>query len=333
MKFSFKDLLLKKEPQYKGLLSIEWLTLGYTFVTTVLMLIFSSRIDNLSGMIILRAGAIALIMTGFTVYRRYPSKVTLLLRVTFQIAMLAFWYPDLYNISRLVTNADHIIATLEQQVFGCQPAILFAENCTSHFFSECFYMGYLFYFPLIGILLLFYFFVRNNEFVPAATIVLGAFFTYYLVFLFVPVAGPQYYFHAIGLDAARAGEFTPVGMWFDNSIEMLDPPGWKDGLFYQALAVVRESERPVASFPSSHVGVSTIIMILAFRTKNKGLIGILFPLWVFLCCATIYIRAHYVVDIIAGFITAPTVLWLLSRPKVLGPLSERPSAPESSNQE
>lgn len=333
MKLALKDLLLKTEPQYKGLLSIEWLTLGYVFVTSVLMLLFASRIENLGGMIILRTGALVLIMTGYTVYRRYPSKGTLFLRVAFQIAMLAFWYPDLYNFSRLFTNADHIIATLEQLVFGCQPAINFAENVTSHFLSECFYMGYLSYFPMIGILLMYYFFMRNKEFVPAATIVLGAFFTYYLVFLFVPVAGPQYYFHAIGLDAARAGEFAPVGLWFDNSLEMLDPPGWKDGLFYQALAVVRESERPVASFPSSHVGVSTIIMILAVRTRNKGLIGILFPLWVFLCCATIYIRAHYVVDIIAGFITAPTVLWLLSRPKVLGPISERPSAPESLNQE
>ena len=93
MKFSLKDLLLKTEPQYKGLLSIEWLTLGYVFVTTVLMLLFSSRIDNLSGMILLRSGALALIMTGYAAYRRYPSQVTLLLRVSFQIAMLAFWSP------------------------------------------------------------------------------------------------------------------------------------------------------------------------------------------------------------------------------------------------
>ena len=63
MKLALKDLLLKTEPQYKGLLSIEWLTLGYVFVTSVLMLLFASRIEDLGGMIILRTGALVLIMT------------------------------------------------------------------------------------------------------------------------------------------------------------------------------------------------------------------------------------------------------------------------------
>ena len=94
---------------------------------------------------------------------------------------------------------------------------------------------------------------------------------------------------------------------------MLDPPGWKDGLFYKLLAVVRESERPVASFPSSHVGVSLIVVILALKTRSKGLLAVLLPLWVFLVCATVFIRAHYVVDVIAGFLTAPVVYLLLNR--------------------
>lgn len=326
MKFSVKDYLLKTPPEYKGLIAIEWLTLGYIAVTSILMLIFSSRIENLLGMIMLRGGAVALIFAGYSFYRKHPSRIAILMRVTFQIALLALWYPDIYQISSLFPNLDHKVALIEQIIFNGQPSITFSENLTSHFFSECFYMGYLFYFPMIGILLLFYFFMREREFVPAATVVLGAFFTYYLVFLFVPVAGPQYYFHAIGLDAARDGIFTPVGLWFNNSIDMLEPPGWKDGVFYQLLSVIRESERPVASFPSSHVGVSTIIMFLAFRTRNKGLISILLPLWIFLCCATVYIRAHYVIDVIAGFITAPIVFWLLTRPKVLGPLSGHPNA-------
>lgn len=320
LKALLKDLVARTEPEHKGLLPIEWLTLGYVTLTSVLMLLFGSGMNNLPWMVTLRGMAVGLVALGFYLYRRFPSKLAVLARVTFQIALLALWYPDLYQFSRLHHNLDHVVAALEQSIFACQPSILFSENFTSHFFSECFYMGYLFYFPMIGTLLLYYFFMRGYEFPRVSAVVLGAFFLYYIVFLFVPVAGPQYYFNAIGLEAARAGEFTPVGMWFDSSIEMMEPPGWKGGFFYQVLEVLRESERPVASFPSSHVGVSTIIMILALRTRCGWLIGILFPLWVFLCCATVYIRAHYVIDVAAGFITAPIVFWILSRPKIFGPL-------------
>jgi membrane-associated phospholipid phosphatase len=62
-------------------------------------------------------------------------------------------------------------------------------------------------------------------------------------------------------------------------------------------------ERPTAAFPSSHVGMSTILMILAFRA-NKYLFACLIPFYLLLCGATVYIQAHYLIDSIAGFISA-----------------------------
>lgn len=308
-----KNALLAPDREKKGLMPIEWLTVGYVSFTSILMLIFGSRMSDIGGMIVLRAAALASVGIGFLCYKRMPSHFTIMLRVLFQLSLLAFWYPDLYEISRIFPNADHVFAGLEQQVFGCQPALLFSEVCTSKILSELFYMGYFFYFPMIAMVLVYYLFARYEDFEKAATIVLCSFFLYYLVFLFLPVAGPQYYFNAIGLDAAYSGDFQPVGHWFNDSIEMLDPPGWKEGLFYKLLSIVRESERPVASFPSSHVGVSLIVVILALRTRSKGLLAVLLPLWIFLVCATIFIRAHYVVDVIAGFLTAPVLYLILNR--------------------
>lgn len=308
-----KSFVLQREQPRKGLLPIEWLTVGYVAFSSIVMLIFGGRITDVSPMVLLRAGALALVCAGYLLYRKFPVRLTVMLRVGLQVALLAFWYPDLYGICRVFPNADYGFAVLEQNVFGCQPSLLFSEVCTSKFLSECFYMGYLFYFPMIALLLTYYFFARPAGFEKCATVILGAFFTYYLVFMFLPVAGPQYYFNAIGLDAAYAGDFHPVGDWFNSNIDMIEPPGWKDGFFYKTLAVVRESERPVASFPSSHVGVSTILMILAVKARSKGFLAVLTPLWLFLCCATVFIRAHYVVDVIAGFITAPLVYLLLNK--------------------
>ena len=71
-------------------------------------------------------------------------------------------------------------------------------------------------------------------------------------------------------------------------------------------------ERPTAAFPSSHIGVSTILILLAFRAK-KGLAAALFPFYVLLCCATVYIKAHYLVDAFAGLASGVILYFTTSR--------------------
>jgi len=71
-------------------------------------------------------------------------------------------------------------------------------------------------------------------------------------------------------------------------------------------------ERPTAAFPSSHVGMSTILMIMAWRGSRK-LFWCLMPFYLLLCAATVYIQAHYVIDVIVGFVSAFGVYVLATR--------------------
>lgn len=85
---------------------------------------------------------------------------------------------------------------------------------------------------------------------------------------------------------------------------MLPGPGYEHGFFYNLVEASQEvGERPTAAFPSSHVGISTIVMIMAWRV-NRKLAYILSPFYVLLCCATVYIQAHYLIDSLVGLITA-----------------------------
>ena len=82
-------------------------------------------------------------------------------------------------------------------------------------------------------------------------------------------------------------------------------PGYTDGFFYHLVEDAKAAgERPTAAFPSSHVGISTICMFLIAHARNYKLLAILAPLYFLLCCATVYIQAHYLVDAIAGVISA-----------------------------
>ena len=149
-----------------------------------------------------------------------------------------------------------------------------------------------------------------------ATCILLSFFLFYLLYIFLPVAGPQYYFRAVGIPEIMAGHFPSLGTYFSSHLEALAPPGWTDGLFYQLVAGAQEAgERPTAAFPSSHIGISTIVLILARRHAPR-LLFLFLPLWALLCCATVYLRAHYLVDAIAGLISAPIILWLAE--KIIG---------------
>ena len=126
----------------------------------------------------------------------------------------------------------------------------------------------------------------------------------------MPVTGPQFYFQAVGIDEILQGHFPALGTYFSSHTEMLPAPGWTDGLFNHLVAMAHEAgERPTAAFPSSHIGISTIVMMLAYRHAPR-ILPYLLPLWMLLCCATVYIQAHYVIDAIAGLLTAPLALYL-----------------------
>lgn len=297
--------LLKRTETRQGLFPIEVVSLTYNAMTTVLIIILHDCMAHPSEMIFQRLGIALGTVLLMLLYQRYSCKLTGFLRVLFQLSLLAYWYPDTYEFNRLFPNLDHLFAHTEQVLFGCQPAIEFSRLCPSIWFSEAFNMGYFSYYPMIVAVVLFYFFARYAEFHRTAFIVLTSFFIYYLIYIFVPVAGPQYYFPAIGLDEVALGHFHTVGDYFSHNTTLLPAPGDSHGFFYELVEMSQQAgERPTAAFPSSHVGISTILMILAVRTRNRVLPLVLLPFYVLLCCATVYIQAHYLIDAIAGFLSA-----------------------------
>jgi membrane-associated phospholipid phosphatase len=174
------------------------------------------------------------------------------------------------------------------------------------------HLGYVSYFPLITLVTLFYYLWRYVEFERASFIILASFFIYYLIFIFLPVTGPQFYYLAAGMENIASGVFPDVGHYFANHQEMVTLPGYQDGLFYHLVEDAHAvGERPTAAFPSSHVGITTILMFLAWRTHNKLLFWGMMPFYVLMCLATVYIMAHYAIDVIGGWGSAAVIYTLL----------------------
>lgn len=286
---------------------------AYLVFTSLLMLPLLPQLADATGMAILRLQILGGMVACMAVYWLYPCRATRLLRCIYQLAMLAQWYPDTYAFNSTFPNLDHVFAGLEQTLFGGQPSLWFSQAVPSLWFSEAVNLGYWSYYPMIGVVCLWYFFRNYEQFSRCCFVVLASFFAYYIIYIFLPVAGPQFYFQAIGVDQAAAGHFPSMGHYFASHTDMLPAPGDANGFFRSLVASAQDTgERPTAAFPSSHIGMSTIILLLAGKSSRR-LACALLPFYVLLCMATVYIQAHYLVDAICGMLSAPLVMLLMQR--------------------
>lgn len=284
-------------------LTIELVTLIYTLFTSLVILLMWNKMGE--PLRLLEGRALVLIgMAGiYMIYRAFPHILTNALRYIYPLAVLGYWYQDTYEFCRHFPYLDHLFAEADLQLFCCQPSIEFARWLPDKIWSELFNMGYFSYYPLIALTVLTPLLTQREDFERTAFIVVTGFFMYYLIYLFLPVAGPQYYFYAVGDTLIQNGHFPQIGDYFNYHADLAPSPG--DAGFFRDLvdSTQASGERPTAAFPSSHVGMSTILMILLYHNR-KYLFALALPFYIFLCCATVYIQAHYLIDVIGGLVSA-----------------------------
>lgn len=299
-----KSLFAIEHAPRKGLMPLEWVVLAYMGLTLLTVLFTFTKTVNPDAMIYGRMRILAITLALWGVYRLAPCRLTLLARVVTQMSLLAWWYPDTYELNRIFPNLDHVFASAEQTLFGYQPALTFAASWPSAVVSELMSLGYASYYPMIALVAFFFFLRRYAEFERMTFIILTAFFIYYVVYVFLPVTGPTFYYHAVGLDNIAKGVFPAVGDYFNTHTQCLPTPGYSDGFFYQLVEDAKAAgERPTAAFPSSHVGIATICLLAAWHSRNKTLTLAILPLYLLLCLSTVYIQAHYAIDAFAGLLS------------------------------
>jgi len=155
----------------------------------------------------------------------------------------------------------------------------------TEFFSCC----YLLFFPYL-LFSLIYYFCGDVELLKR--FVIGLFTIYGIGFLgysFFPASGPGH---------AMAGQFTvPLTGWWITK--------WN-------AAIVARGSNGVDVFPSLHCAVSSFFLFFDRRHRPWRFKLYLVPC-VGLWCSTIYLRYHYLVDVLCGFALSAFALWLARR--------------------
>lgn len=202
-------------------------------------------------------------------------------------ALMTFLYKETAMLNTLIfPKIDEFISNLDQNIFNSQPSIEFSKHFNSLFFSELFYFGYFCYYllPLVVFGVLYKFLPQKIE--EFGFILITSFLLYYFIFIIIPAEGPQFYF-----------------TFPDNYIEA-------QGIFGNLVKLIQKNgEAPTAAFPSSHVGISWIVIFWLYQNFRKS-VKYFLPFVILLMFSTVYIKAHYFVDVVAGFLTAPIVFFL-----------------------
>lgn len=178
-------------------------------------------------------------------------------------------------------SLDPFFFRIEQILFQSQPAerfYLFLPQ--NRLVTELFFFSYFFYYALIcvGLWLLFVKGERDKAAYGLAFITCG-FYLFYVFYIFFPVQGPKYYIPELH------------ALWYEN---------FHGYLFTRILkGMFRNMNLAGAAFPSSHVAMSLIALILNWRFNRWLAVGLL-PLTLMLMASTVYIYAHYLVDVLAG---------------------------------
>ena len=84
--------------------------------------------------------------------------------------------------------------------------------------------------------------------------------------------------------------------------------GWM-GTFNRV--VIDMTRVPRDAFPSLHVGLSALLLVYAWR-GSRWFAALVSPFIVGNWVATIYLRYHYTIDVVAGFLLVPAVLYTVS---------------------
>ncbi|MDR1171861.1 MAG: phosphatase PAP2 family protein, partial [Bacteroidales bacterium] len=272
------------------LLPIEIATFAYIFITAIYLTIFIDKLETPVVHFGVRVGVTVLFLLLAWMHNTGKNPVIGCIRCFLPFALLSYWYPETcYFNDFIFDNLDHHFVKADQILFGCQPSLEFSKRMPWAWFSELMYFGYFSYYFIFFGTALWCYICHKELFNRAIFVFTCSFYLFYMMFAILPVMGPQFYF-------TPPSDGVPDGYIFCKLMRFLQATG----------------EKPTGAFPSSHVGITFTVVIFVIQ-HCRVLLKYVLPLFIILVLSTVYIKAHYLVDIIGGFAATAVTYPLVNR--------------------
>jgi membrane-associated phospholipid phosphatase len=275
------------------------LLIAFWGILSLVSLVLHSRIS--SWRFIIAANILTALTAWILAYisQRSGSKALRWVHDWAAFPFVIFTYEQLYYIIRPIHNwkdYDRLLIALDRGLLRGDPTHWLALVATP-FLTEVLQIAYsLFYVLFLAVGAELYMDPNLSRFRYFRFTIVYGFLISYVGYFFLPAAGPRFTLHSLSkIDAELPGLLlTPALRWFINIFESIHP-GMSDSV---ALA---SAQRDV--FPSGHTMMTLVAIAIACRYKLKVRGWVLF-VGMLLIVATVYLRYHYAVDVLAGAILA-----------------------------
>ena len=176
------------------------------------------------------------------------------------------------------TTFDARLIAVDHAIFGVHPTV-WLERLSTPLITSVLQLAYISYYfiPLsLGVVLIAR--GRFGEFEEVLFGILLCFYLSYLGYLLVPAIGPRF-----ALSHLQSGDLqtSPLIRSIQDALNTLE-------------------KNKTDAFPSGHTAISLMSLYYAWKERQKMLFAVLIPLVTGLIISTVYLRYHYVIDVIAG---------------------------------
>ena len=230
--------------------------------------------------------ALALAVLAAAVYRTRvnPARKGFYLSVAATVITVAVVFNSLGAlIAGMHSNTfDARLIAVDLAIFGVHPTV-WLERFATPLLTDLLQAAYLSYYfiPLaLGVLL-----IARGRFGSFEEVLFGillCFYCSYLGYLLIPAIGPRFTLSHLQSGNLQVSPFTAKIQEALNALE----------------------KNKTDAFPSGHSAVSVLSLYYAWQEREKALFAVLLPVVMGLIVSTVYLRYHYVIDVIAGIALA-----------------------------
>jgi membrane-associated phospholipid phosphatase len=272
--------------------AFEWIALGYLALSSVLILLFAENLTHPIRLVATQAGVASVILILCRLEAGLAER-THWLYESFSYRFWHFcrhWYPHLFflfcfeEMGRLVHLVnpgweDAKLVAFDHWFTGVNPSV-WLEQFTRPALTEFMQFAYFTYFVYLLILGGILYYQRDYEGYWAVMAYSAAgYVSGYVIAALFPVESPWFALAGQWHRELTGGPFTALINWIE-----------KYGRVHGA------------AFPSQHVAGATAALWGAWRHR-RWLFWIFLPFVACMCVSTVYVRNHYVADVLAGLLT------------------------------
>ena len=209
-------------------------------------------------------------------------------------------YDQVHAFVRVLNPYDYdlVLIAADRAIFGTDPTVWlqqFSFSALTEYLQICYFLFYLM--PIVHAIELW----KTGQIIKLDAFIRAMAFCYfisYLLYFVMPAIGPRFTLHSY----ANINTELPGIFLTDALRAIIDVGGgiWKGALLPQNL-VNRDC------MPSGHTMLTMVNMMMAFRYKSK-LRWVFFTIGTSLILSTVYLRYHYVIDVVIGALLAVITL-------------------------